>query len=235
MSRVSQRDGVRLRQAAVVAGAFMLIMSATAPLAEFGIFPKLIVAGDTARTVANIAAHQRLYAAGIASYLVNFTCDVVIAWALYLLLAPVNRALSLLTAWFRLVYTAVAVVSLLDLVRVHQLVTEPSYLPAFGHDQLQAQVALSLGSFRAGWSMGLVLFGIHLVLLGALIWRAGYMPSVLGIVVLIDGLGWVVHSLQPYLFPDVPVGFLMITSLGELFLMVWLLGWGWRIKDVAGA
>jgi hypothetical protein len=113
-----------------------------------------------------------LFAAAILCYLIEFIEDIVIAWALYVLLVVVNRAVSLPTAWFRLMYTAIALFGMLKLVTVFRVVNAPDYLAAFGPNPLHAEVKLLLGTFRDDLSMGLVLFGIHLVLLGCLIYRS---------------------------------------------------------------
>jgi len=98
--------GLTLRQAALIAGFSYLLGPVT--YAEFSIYPKLVIPNNITQTVQNIAAHQGLFAAAILCYLVEFIEDIVIAWALYVLLVPVNRAMSLLAAWFRLMYTAIA-------------------------------------------------------------------------------------------------------------------------------
>lgn len=230
---VHRGDGLSLRQAALIAGFGYLLGPVT--YAEFSIYPKLVVVGNIEQTIRNIAAHQALFSAAILCYLVEFIEDIVIAWALYHLLVPVNRALSLLTAWFRLMYTAIAFFGMLKLVAVFDLVTSPDYVTAFGAAQLQAQVKLYLGTFRDDWSIGLVLFGIHLLLLGVLMYRSGYIPRVLGILLVIDGGGWVVNSLQPYLFPQANLKFLFATFFGEVFLMLWLLVRGWKLQEPSGA
>jgi Domain of unknown function (DUF4386) len=222
-------EGLTLRQAAVTAGFGYLLMPVS--YAEFAIYPKVVIPGDIEQTVQNIATHGKLFVAAILCYLITLTLDVVIAWALYILMAPVNRAVSLLTAWFRLMYTAVAIFGMLNLVTVYRLVNTPDYLTAFGSQQLHAQVRLLLNSFRYDWSMSLLIFGIHLVLLGYLIYRAGYIPRIIGVLLVIDGMGWVVDSLKPYLYPTAHLGFLFVTFLGELVFMVWLLVRGWRIEE----
>lgn len=231
ISPTSRREGLTLRQAALIAGLGYLLNPVT--YAEFSIWPKLVIPGNIEQTIQNIMAHQSLFLAAIFCYLMNFIGDVVIAWALYVLLVPVNRALSLLTAWFRLMYTAIALFGWLSLVTVFHLLKTTDYLTAFGSGQLHAQVELLLNSFRYDWAMGLVLFGIHLILLGYLIYRSGYIPRILGIVLAIDGLGWVINSLQPYLFPDANLGFIFVTFFGELIFMFWLLIRGWKIREPA--
>jgi Domain of unknown function (DUF4386) len=231
INRANHNAGLTLRQAALVAGVGMLIMSAAAPVVEFLILPKLVIPGDIEQTVQNIVAHPGLFVAGICDYLITYICDVVIAWALYVLLVPVNRSVSLLTAWFRLVYTAIAFFGLLKLVTVFRILNIPDYLTVFGIDQLHAQVKLLLGSFRYDLSMDLVLFGIHLSLLGYLVFRSGYIPRAIGILLAINGLGWLINSLSPFLYPNANLGFLFVTFFGELVLMLWLLVRGWKIQE----
>jgi hypothetical protein len=228
-SSTNPREGLTLRQAALIAGFGYLLGPVT--YAEFSIYPKLVIPGNIDQTVQNLAAHHGLFAAAILCYLVEFIEDIVIAWALYVLLVPVNRAVSLLTAWFRLMYTAIALFGLLKLVTVFHLVNNPDDAAAFGPGPLRAQVQLLLGTFRDDWSMGLVLFGIHLALLGYLIYRSGYIPRLLGILLVIDGVGWVIDSLQPYLYPNAHLKYLFLTFFGEIFLMLWLLIRGWKIPE----
>lgn len=225
----ASHEGLTLRQAALIDGFGYLLGPVT--YAEFSIYPKLVIPGNIEQTVQNISRHHGLFAAAILCYMIEFIEDVLIAWALYVLLVPVNRAMSLLAAWFRLMYTAIAFFGLLKLVSVFDLVTSPDYLPLFGSQQLQAEVKLLLGTFRSDWSLGLVLFGIHLALLGYLICRSHYMPKWLGILLVIDGLGWVIDSLQPYLYPNAHLKYLSITFFGEIFLMLWLLIRGWKIQE----
>jgi hypothetical protein len=225
----NHHEGVTLRQAALVAGFGYLLMPVA--FAEFSVFPKLVIPGNIEQTVQNIVAHGNLFLAAIFCYLITFISDVVIAWALYVLLVPVNRSVSLLTAWFRLVYTAIALFGLLNLVTVYRLLSTPDYLTAFGSGPLHAQVQLLLNSFRYDWSMSLILFGIHLGLLGYLIYRSGYIPRILGILLAINGFGWMIDSLRPYLFPNAHLRFIFITFFGELFFMLWLLVRGWKIQE----
>lgn len=227
MNPANRDEGLTLRQAALIAGFGYLI--SPVPFAEFYVYPKLVIPGNIEQTAQNIATHGGLFLAAIFCYLITFISDVVIAWALYVLLVPVNRSVSLLTAWFRLVYTVIALFGLLNLVTVFRLLNTPDYLTVFGPGQLHAQVMLLLNSFRYDWSMGLILFGIHLGLLGYLVYRSGYIPRIIGILLVIDGLGWVIDSLRPYLYPNAHLRFLFITFFGELFFMLWLLVRGWKI------
>ena len=84
-----------------------------------------------------------------------------VAWALYVL-KPVDENLSLLTAWFRLIYTVIALVALLNLVTVLGFVNASDTFTGTQPDQFYVQIMLSLTAFKSHWNFGLLFFGIHL-------------------------------------------------------------------------
>jgi len=233
MTSMGQRnDGLTLRQAALVAGFSYLLSPVT--IAEFSLYPKLVIRGNIEQTAQNIAAHGKLFVAAILCYYITMILDIVTAWALYILLAPVNRSLSLLTAWFRVVYAAIALVAVFNLTTAYRLVHTPEYLPAFGTGPLHAQLLLLLNSYRYDWSFSLIVFGIHLALLGFLIYRSGYMPRILGALIFIDGFVWVINPLKAYLYPNAHIDFLFMISFVELLLPLWLVIRGWKLQEPSG-
>lgn len=220
-----------LRTAARIAGIGLLIMAISAPFAELYAYPQLVIPGNAAETVQNILANQNLFRSAILGYLIAFLCDVIVAWALYVLLKPTNENLSLLTAWFRLVYTVIALAALLNLITVLRLIDTSSLSTLFPSDQLQAQVILSLNAFKSQWYFGLLFFGIHLGLLGYLVFRSTYVPKILGWLLIITGMGYLLTTLKPFLFPEINLDFAEYTFYGELIFMLWLLIKGPGIKD----
>ena len=212
-----------LRKAAIVAGLGLLVMSIFAIFAQFSVIQGLIVPGDAAATSNNIMANEMLFRLGIVSFMIVIICDVIVAWGLYVLLKPVNKNLSLLTAWFRLAYAAIFAVALANLFYALQLLSGADYLAAFEPNQLQAQVMLSLDAFHAGWTIGLVIFGLHLALLGYLAFKSGYIPKILGILLIIAGFGYFINSFIFFLVPNYEAIISLFTFIGELLFMFWLL------------
>jgi hypothetical protein len=224
--------GPTLRQA-VVATIVGYLLSFGTPFATFNAIPKIYVAADAAQTTQNLLANQGLLGAAIFAMLLNFVGDIVGAWGMYILLRPVNAAWSLLAAWFRLVYTAVGLAAVLNLVTAHALAVDPDNLAALGRSALEAQVHVALSAFQAQFAFSLIVFGLYLAMVGGLSWRSTYIPKWLGAVLAVDGLGWVLSESGPYLLPKANLGFLMIASLGELVFLAWLVGWGLRLKEPA--
>src|SRR3569832_1624282 len=149
-------------------------MVACAPFAEIYVFPKLILQGNAEQTTKNIIANKGLFIAGMFGYLITFICDIIVAWALYILLKPVNQNFSLLTALFRLVYAVIAIIALLNIVNIINLLNPSHYLFTDRPDQLYSQVILSVRSFKSSFSFGILFFAIHLILLGSLIFKTPY-------------------------------------------------------------
>jgi hypothetical protein len=169
-----------------------------------------------------------LFRAGICCFIVVAALDVVVAWALYGFVEQVSKGLSLLMAWFRLVYAALLGVAVANLLGALLLLGGAGYLTAFGTGQLYAQVALLVSAFSHTWDIGYVFFSLHLLLLGYLVFRldySGYIPKILGILIDLAALGYLADSFGKFLVPNYSANIGMFTFFGELLLMLWLL-WG---------
>jgi hypothetical protein len=214
---------ISLRQAAIVAAVGSLIMDILAPFAEFSVRQGLIVPGDAATTAHNIMANEGLFRIAICIYLIVAILDVVIAWALYIFLKPVNKSLSLLAAWLRVVYAAILAFVLLNLVTALHILSGADYLAAFETDQLNAQMMLFLEAFVDGWDLGLMIFGLHLLLLGYLVSKlSGYMSKILGVLLVIASLGYLIDSFGKLLSPAYDANIALFTFIGEVLLIFWL-------------
>lgn len=219
-----------LHKAALVAGLGLAAMTIFAVGAIYFVFAKLIVSGDAAVTINNLVANETLFRFGIGSLVVVAILDVVVAWALYIFLEPVDRYLSLLAAWFRLIYASILGVALFDYVNVLRFLGDASYLKTVEVDQLHADVMLSLNAFDDGWAIGLVFFGFHLGLLGYLILRSDYIPKILGVILIAAGLAYLLDNLGLLILPGYNFSIAKFIGWGELLLLLWLLIRGVRVQ-----
>ena len=222
------QTGLSLRQAALVAGITYLLNPVT--FAEAYVMPRLITA-DPVETVKNLAAHPHLFSAAVLSYIISAVGDVVMAWALYVLLQPINRAVAMLGSVLQLVYAAAWLAAISNLGLIYRLVAVPDYSRHTSAAELPLQIAGLLGAYYSGWGLSLILFGLHLVVTGWLIARSSYLPRWIGWLLFVGGWAWVVNSVAIYLVPEPHLSFLNVIFAAELIFMVWLLGWGWRLRD----
>ncbi|NPE29485.1 DUF4386 domain-containing protein [Methanococcoides sp. SA1] len=220
------------RKASIVAGFGLLAMTIAFIFADIFALQSLIVPGDATETANNIMANEGLFRMAICGFMIVIILDVLVAWALYVLLKPVNKSLSLLMAWFRLVYATILTFSLVFLVIVLLLLSDADYLTVFGTDQLHAQVMLFLNAFRDGWAIGLVFFGLHLALLGYLVFKSDYIPRILGVLLIVTGLSYLIDNFGKFLFPNFDVAISVVLGWGELVFMFWLLWKGGKIPEM---
>jgi hypothetical protein len=224
----SQAHG-SMRMASIIAGVGLLVMSALAGFGKVVVLDGLVTPGDGGQTARDITASGDLFRLSILSLFLVIALDVVVAWALYRLFSPVSRSISLLAAWMRIVFAAVFLAAVGHLTGALRLLTGEEYRSVFGADELQAQAFLQINTFTDVWGAGLFLFGLHLLLLGYLAYRSGYVPKLLGVLLAIAGLGYVVDSFAAVLYGESWTDVSNFTFLGEFLLALWLVIFGRRL------
>ena len=201
-------------------------------LAVLGMFSpmvleSLVVPGDAQATADSILGSRWLFGSSLVTWLAIVVVDVAISVTFYLLLRPVSHTLSLLAAAFRLVYSAVLAAVVLSLFDAFWLLTGARGAAGLGEQQRQAMALAALDTFSAGFLLALVLFGVHLLLLGFLLYRSRYLPRVFGALLVAAGVGYVADSLAGLLLADhgglVSAVLLTPAVVGELGLTAWLL------------
>jgi Domain of unknown function (DUF4386) len=214
--------GGPLRRAAVVAGIGLLVMAALA-LASFSALEGLVVEGDATATAGNIVEHELRFRMIVGGFLVVAVLDVVVAWALYVFLRPTGRSIALLAAWLRVAYAAVFAAAVSNLVVAARLLTDASSLDALGPRQLPARAMTAVDEFTGAWNVALAIFGLHLLVLGGLALKSSHIPSLLGILVMVAGLGYLADSFGELLSTSYDANVAGFTFAGEVLLMGWLL------------
>jgi hypothetical protein len=218
-----------VRQAGLIAGIALLVMAALGGFANFVALEGLVTQGDAARTARDIMASEGVFRLGIASFFLIIVLDMVVAWALYRVFSPVSARISMLAAWFRLVYAGVFLVAIGELVGALRLLGNQGYLTVFNADQLHAQALLRIEAFTDIWNAGFVLFGIHLLVIAYLAYRSGYVPKLLGLLIGIAGFGYVFDSFAAALSRGDSIEISGFSFIGEFLLALWLVIWGRRI------
>lgn len=193
-----------------------------------------IVLGDAAATASNILAREGLFTITAVGDLVTAALFFTAAWALYALLKPVNKNLALLFMLLNLAGVAIHSMSALNLFAALLLLNGPEYLKVFQPDQLQALAMFSLDLQDKGFSMAQLFYGVWLLPLGYLVYKSGFLPRVLGIVLMIHSVTWTSTFFQLFLFPGFEVLHYVSYPLGfiaEGGLTLWLLAMGIKGRE----
>lgn len=212
----------------------ILHRSSSDPLFVFAVFANffvregLVVTDDAQTTAANIAESEGLFRLGMASFLVIFLVDVVVAWALYIVFRRANRDVSLVAAWFRLVYTLFLGVALIYFFQALQFLSGSGFLESFDTAQREAQALVALDTFNSAWLIGLAAFGVHLIVLGGLILRSGAAPKALGYVLIVAGAAYVIDTVAHSLvgsYSDYETGFIIVVAVPSVIAEGWMGLW----------
>jgi len=215
------------KKTARIAGFLYLIYIVVSIFADVLGRSKLIVLGDAATTARNIIESAWQFRIGFVVDLVAALLFLLTAWALYVLLKQVNENLALLFLLLNLVGVAVWCVSDLFLITSQLLLSGADFLKVFQADQLQALAMLFLYIYKNGFSgIAQIFFSAWLFPLGYLVFKSGFLPKILGIILMVECFGWLMYPIQFFLFPGNEVLFYLSSAIGfigEFSLALWLL------------
>ncbi len=202
-----------------VAGFLYLIV---VPLGIFSLVTSgMVEPGDAATTAKNIMASELLYRLGIVSDLLATIVLILVVLPLYSLLKPVNKDVALLMVIFVLVGAPIGMLSKLNQFAALQLLSGADYLKVFTTEQLQSFAYLFLRLQNLGGTIAFIFWGLWLFPLGYLVFKSGFLPRILGVVLMIACFGYVIDSFAIFLGSRVGIG--MLAALGELLFILWLL------------
>lgn len=212
---------------AAIAGGAIVAMALAAGFSYGYVWTTLVNFSAPEQTIANLKNALPMFRAGIAGWLFIALCDVVAAWALYLLFKSTHPGLALLTALLRLAYTGFLEMAIGDLLSASALLESGAELSP---DLLNQQVLLQLESFEDTWSLGLIIFGLHLAALGMLARGTAAGSWIWVLLLLIAGCSYTFLHLQSLLgiAPNLPWGTIenilaVPMTIGELGFALWLL------------
>jgi len=229
---------ISLRTAALVAGFGSVFTAIVAGFAFGFVHTSLIVPGDAVVTVHNIMASEKLFRAGIFAWLIIIILDMLVAWSLYVFFKPVNQSISLLAGWLGLVAATISGIAQLNVIIVLPLLSGADYLKVFEPLQLQALALFLLNAFDKVWSVGLFVFGWHLLLRGVLAFKSGFIPKIMGALLVVASLCYLISTSANVLLPNyenykatVDAMISAPLAIGELALAFWLIFKGGKIQQ----
>jgi hypothetical protein len=229
---------MNVQRYARVAGVLFLVSLVAGAFGEAYAPSKIIVSNDAAATVANIKNFQFIYRLGFAAFMTESLCDITLALLLYALLKPVNKYLSLLAAFFGLIATATFACAELFYFAPRVIMRGDSYLNTFSPDQLNSLVLLTFKFSMSAGMLTTAYYGMGWLVRSYLMFRSGYLPKFLGVLMAIGGAGFVLRNFLLILAPEYASDvFLMLMMPGGLIMTGWLIIKGvdvqnWKIANL---
>ena len=187
---------------------------------------RFIVSGDAAATADRIAASEFVYRLGIVSELIGFTGFIFVVWALYRLLRGVDEAHAALMLILMLVSIPISLVNVLNEVAALTLFRGARFLSIVDKPQRDAMAMLFLDLHRHGIIVAEIFWGLWLVPFGVLVFKSGFLPRALGVLLIIACFGYLAESIAPLLFPEsvkIVSRFARVLTAAELPTILWLL------------
>jgi Domain of unknown function (DUF4386) len=205
-----------------IAGLLYLIGGVTG---VFGILygPSLLVPGDAAATARNILASDSLFRLSIVSALLDQIIFIFVVLALYQLLKVVNQNMAALMVIFLLLSVPIAMLTELNNVAVLILLSGADSLKVFTADQLHALALFLLDLHAFGLNIAFLVGALWLFPMGYLVFKSGFLPRILAVLLIINGLAYLIDSFAALLVPDLKVNLVMFTGWVEVVFALWLL------------
>jgi len=218
-----------------ISGVLYLIALPLALFSAMVVSSKLIVPGDAATTANNITASEGLFRSGIVSMLIVQLVYILKPLILYKLLKPVNKNHALLMVILLLVAIPIAFFNELNKFAILFLLSGADYLSVFDPGQLHAQVMFFLDLYTGGVFIAQILWGLWLFPFGYLVFKSGFLPRILGVLLILGCFGYVIHSLAFMLFPSyegtVALVVMAPNLISEFALFLWLLVKGVNVEQ----
>lgn len=195
--------------------------------------------GDAPAMVNSIVASESLFRLGIASFMINQSVFLLLPLVLYKLLQQVDRSIAVVMVVFAVVGVPIAMVSIANKLEVLDLLRGAGYLQALPSDQLQGEVMLSLNAYSNGIRATTIFWGLWLLPFGYLVFKSGFLPRILGILLIIGCFGILTDLFGSTFFPGyagtaISTFFEMSSSFGEIGICLWLLIFGVRKRVALG-
>jgi hypothetical protein len=207
--------------------AYILVSVLATVLGQIGL-------GDAQQVYQAIVTNEASFRLGLVAALLTGFLFLATAWGLYVLLRPVNRDLALLFLLLNAVGVAIQGASLLSLVSAMLQGGAESHMQAYSAAQLEGLAYLSINVYKVGFVTAQLFFGTWLFPLGYLVYKSGFLPRFLGVLLLLDGIAVLIWFLQALLLPDLPAiryPGLAVSFVAEVGLALWLLVKGIKVVN----
>jgi hypothetical protein len=212
-----------INKTARIAGVLYLLLM---PLGIFGILyvpSTVVVPGDAAATAQNIMASETLFRLSIVTGLLVQIVNIFVVMALYQVLMPVDKNMARLMVVFILLGAPIAMLSGLNQFAVLLVLNGADTLSSFTAVQLQALASFFLDLHDYGVAIASIFWGLWLFPMGYLVFKSGFLPRIIGILLMVGCFGYLFDFLIKALAPDIEVTVSQFTFIGELALPLWLL------------
>ena len=226
------------KQAARIAGLLYLVACIPAPVSLIYVPNTLIVPGNATATASKVLAHESMFRLAMAGELISAVAFIFAVLALYRLFQGVNKPQAALMVTLYALSIPISFLNVLDEVAALILLKGADFLSVFTRPQLDALALVFLRLHSYGFLVAGIFWGLWLFPFGLLVYRSGFLPRILGVLLMINCFAYVIPSFTALLLPqyrDVVNRIALPFLLGEAAIVFWLLIKGTRDQPLAEA
>ena len=188
---------------------------------------KLFIWKDAALTYTNILSSETLYRLSIASGLLCYLFYLILPFVLYKLLSPVNEVVAKLMIILSVVSVPISLLNFQNKFAVLSLIKGKN-ANGMPMNELQSQVMFFLNQYDYGITIASIFWGLWLLPFGYLVYKSGFLPKLLGILLMAGCFGYLINIFGGIIFQNYFAfgisNYVSIpASLGEIGICLWLL------------
>lgn len=222
-----------MKQLGKISGIAYLMIFLAGFYANFAVLESLIDSSNPSITTANFINKHSQFGNGLVGFLVMLFFDIVLVWSLFGMTKSTSKNTSYIASFFRLLHALLFGFALFKLWEIYQLTFNTSNTTS-----LQNTVSELLFDFDTLWTVGLLFFGVHLILLGYLAIKSTYIPKTLGLLLILAAIGYIIDGLAKLFmsnyidYKDIfEVIVIMPSVIGEFSFTAWLLIKGFKKRS----
>lgn len=222
-----------MKQLAKISGIAYVMIFLAGFYANFAVLESLIDGSNPSITTANLINSHSQFGNGLIGFTVMLVFDIVLVWSLFNLTKSVNKKISYIASFFRLLHAVFFLIAVIKLLKLYQLTFNFA-----NSSEIEHVVVNLLSSFNTIWTIGLLFFGGHLIVLGYLVLKSIYIPKALGVLLILSAIGYFIDGFANLFMHDYAnykdifeVIVIMPAVIGEFSFTIWLLFKGFNNKS----
>lgn len=192
--------------------------------ANFAILESLVVHNDPTATLTNLIQNHSQFGNGLLGFAVMLVFDLLLVWSLFYVTRPVSIKRSYLASFFRFLHALFFLMALHNLRKAWQLTED-----ATASMLLESRIQELLANFDLLWTIGLLFFGVHLLVLGYLAVKSSMIPKAIGYLLLLAAMGYIIDDTVKLVYDNYQayksffeIGVVFTGVIGELSFTIWL-------------
>jgi hypothetical protein len=221
-----------MKQLGKISGIAYVMIFLAGFYANFAVLESLIDSSNPSITTSNFINNHSQFGNGLIGFLVMLFFDLVLVWSLFGITKSISKNASYIASFFRLLHALLFGFALFKLWEIYHLTFNTS-----NTTNLQITVSELLFDFDTLWTVGLLFFGVHLILLGYLAIKSTYIPKTIGLLLILAAIGYIIDGMAKLFmsnysdYKDIfEVIVIMPSVIGEFSFTVWLLIKGFNKK-----